>query len=177
MKQTLSSNSKLKNSQNLETPKIFIPYEKGISEQLKRVTNKYGLEVIFRRSLSLKSKLQTNPFKSDSTCGVVYKITCSCCKKYVGETGRTIEERIKEHQADVNNKRSVEKITGLSQHLRESRHTPNWKEVEILAKENNIVKQKFKESVEISQKKKDNLLNKKEESSIWSEIITQIKVN
>ena len=73
--------------------------------------------MIFRRSLSLKSKLQTNSFKSDSTCGVVYKKTCSCCKKYVGETGRTIEERIKKHQADVNNKRSVEKITGLSQHL------------------------------------------------------------
>ena len=181
IEQTLSFNSRSKNNQNLEAPKLFIPYEKEISEQLKRVANKYGLEVIFRRSLSLKSKLQTNPFKTDSTCGVVYKITCSCCKKYVGETGRTIEERIKEHQADVNNKRSVEKITGLSQHLRESRHTPNWKEIEILARENNIVKRKFKESVAISQEKKDKLLNKKEErkviSDIWSAIITQIKVN
>ena len=182
IKQTLSFNSRSKNNQNLEAPKLFIPYEKGISEQLKRVANKYGLEVIFRRSLSLKLKLQTNPFKSDSTCGVVYKITCSCCKKYVEETGRTIEERIKEHQADVNNKRSVEKkIAGLSQHLRESRHTPNCKEIEILARENNIVKRKFKESVAISQEKKDNLLNKKEErkvtSDIWSAIITQIKVN
>ena len=36
-------------------------------------------------------------------------------------------------------------------------------EVEILAKENNIVKQKFKESVAITQEKKGNLLNKKEE--------------
>ena len=65
----------------------------------------------------------------------LYKLTYSRCKKYFGETGRTIEERIKEHQADVNNEKSVEEITGLSQHLRESRHTPNWKEVEILAKE------------------------------------------
>ena len=60
---------------------------------------------------------------------------------------------------------------------RESRHKPNWNEVEILAKENNIVKQKFKESVEISEEKKDSLLNKNEESNIWTEIITQIKVN
>ena len=64
--------------------------------------------MIFTRSLSLKSKLQTNPFKSDSACGVVCKVTCSCCKKYFGETGKTIEERIKEHQADVNNEKSVE---------------------------------------------------------------------
>ena len=177
----MSFNSKSKNSQNLEAPKPFIPYDKGISEQLKRVATKYGLKVIFTRSLSLKSKLLTKPFKSGSACGVVHKVTCSCCKKYIGETRRTIEERIKEHQADVNNEKSLQKITGLSQHLRESRHTPNWKEVEILTKENNTVKRKFEESVAISQEKKDNLLNKKEKrkviSDIWSAIITQINVN
>ena len=136
--------------------------------------------MIFTGSLSLKSKLRTNPFKNDTACGVVYKVTCSCRKKYFGETGRTMEERIKENQADVNNEKSVEKITGLSEHLRESRHTPNWKEVEILAKENNIFKRKFKESVAISQEKKDNVYNKKEErkviSDTWSTIITQTKV-
>ena len=41
--------------------------------------------------------------------------TCSFNKKYFGEMGRTIEERIKEHQADVNNEKSVQKITGLLQ--------------------------------------------------------------
>ena len=70
IKQTLSFNSRSKNNQNLEAPKLFIPYEKGISEQLKRIANKYGLEVIFMRSLSTKSKLRTNPFKGDSACGV-----------------------------------------------------------------------------------------------------------
>ena len=44
IKQTLSSNSKSKNSQNLEAAKPFIPYETGISEQHRRVANKYGLE-------------------------------------------------------------------------------------------------------------------------------------
>ena len=99
IKQTLPSNSKSKNSQNLEGPKLFMPYEKGISEQLKRVADKYGLGVIFTRSLSLKSDLLTNPFRSGIACRFVYKKTCSCCKKYFGETGRTIEERIKEHEA------------------------------------------------------------------------------
>ena len=70
IKQTLSFNSRSKNNQKFEAPKHFIPYEKGISEQLKRIANKYGLEVIFMRSLSTKSKLRTNPFKGDSACGV-----------------------------------------------------------------------------------------------------------
>ena len=88
---------------------------------------------------------------------------------------------IKKHQADVNNQKSVEKITGLSQHFRESRHTPIWKNVEIIAKENNIVKGKFKENVGIGQERKGNLLNKKEErkviNDIWSAIIAQTRVN
>ena len=62
-------------------------------------------------------------------------------QKYVGATGRK-RRRIKEHQTDVNKEKSVLKITGLSQHLRESRHTLGV--IEILAKENNTVKQKFK---------------------------------
>ena len=181
IKRTLSYQNKVKSNDDIVKPKLFIPYEKGISEQLKRISNKYGLDVVFTRSLSLKSKIPTNPFKTCKICGIVYKVTCSCYKKYIGETGRTLEERIKEHKADVNNGKSVEKITGLSKHLRESGHTPNWEQTEILIKEQNLVKRKFKESVAITQEEKDNLLNKKEErkviSDVWSAIFTQIKLN
>ena len=48
-----SSTSKSKKSQILEKPKLFIPYEKEIPEQLKRAAKRYGLELIFTRSLSL----------------------------------------------------------------------------------------------------------------------------
>ena len=85
------------------------------------------MEGIVTRSLSLSSKLLTNPFKTGSACAVVYKATFSCCKKFFGETGTAIEERIKEDQEDVNNDKGIANLTGLSQHLRESRHTPNWK--------------------------------------------------
>ena len=54
-------------------------------------------------------------------------------------------------------KRVKKKQTGLSLHLRKSRHTPNLEEAEILAREINIVKRKFKKSVAITQQKMDNL--------------------
>ena len=180
IKRTLLYQNKIKNTDPIEKPKLFMPYEKGISEKLKRVAYKYGLEVIFTKSLSLKSKVPTTPFKNCKLCGIVYKIACSCSKKYIGETGRTLEERIREHQKDVNNGKSIEKITGLSKHLRESGHTPNWEQTEIVTKENNLVKRKFKESVAITQEDRFNLLNKKEErkviSDVWSAIFTQIKL-
>ena len=103
--------------------------------------------MIFTRSLSLESKLPTNPFKSCSIwVKVVYKVACCCYKKYIGETGRTIEERIKEHQTNIKNEKSLQK-KGLSQPLRESEHTTKWEEAEILAKENNILKRKLKKNV------------------------------
>ena len=40
---------------------------------------------------------------------MVYKVACTYCKKYFGETGRTMPESINEHQADINNEKSVEK--------------------------------------------------------------------
>ena len=46
----------------------------------------------------------------------------------------------------------------------------NWKEIEILAIGNNIVKQKFKEIVSISQEKNSNLLNKNEGRKVTSDI-------
>ena len=40
IKRAVSSNSKSKDGQNLETLELFLPYEKGIAEQLKCVANR-----------------------------------------------------------------------------------------------------------------------------------------
>ena len=58
-------------------------------------------------------------------------------------------------------------MTGLSQHLRESRHTPNWEDIEILAKENNIVKRKLKESCNYAWDKRQPMEQKGGESYKW----------
>ena len=91
---------------------------------------------------------------------MLYKVTCSYLRKYIGETGRTLEKRMRKHQKDVSNKKILVKITGLSQHLRDTRHTPDGKEVEILAKENNIRKRQFKGSAAITRENKDSLFKK-----------------
>ena len=33
--------------------------------------------------------------------GVVYRIPCGCGKVYIGETGRPMQDRIKEHDRDI----------------------------------------------------------------------------
>ena len=41
------------------------------------------------------------------TAGIVYQIDCKDCDKaYIGETGKTLEERLNQHQAAIRNKNS-----------------------------------------------------------------------
>ena len=52
----LLNNKKTQKKEKFETPKLFMSYEKWSSEQVKPIVNRYGIEVIFRRNLSLKSR-------------------------------------------------------------------------------------------------------------------------
>ena len=54
------------------------------------------------------------------------------CSQYVGETGRSLETRMDEHRQDAEGE--VEKISGLSEHLRQTMHKANFDDVEILNK-------------------------------------------
>ena len=80
-----------------------LPYVKELSEALRRCLQQQGIWTVFRSDTTLRSHLvrpkdTVDPAKQD---GVVYKIPCECGKVYIGETGRSIHERIKEHDRDI----------------------------------------------------------------------------
>ena len=92
-----------------------------LKKKVEKIAKKYKLKikVVERRGRTVKSMLQkSDPFKklecSETDCvicregmdidcrrrGIVYEIECKeegCNKKYIGQTGRSIYERIKEH--------------------------------------------------------------------------------
>ncbi|MCB1073870.1 MAG: GIY-YIG nuclease family protein, partial [Chlamydiia bacterium] len=165
--------------------KMFMPYEKGISEKIKRVAKKSRIEVIFTKGKTLQTKLTNNNSKSDilDTTGVVYMAGCKeeCDMKYIGQTGRKLKTRLKEHVSKAKNYKNGAatanpevKISGLSQHLYTAKHTLDWDNVEILTKDNNFRSRSIKEAIHISTSK-HKLMNKREErteiSSIWKSIL------
>ena len=87
--------------------------------------------------------------------GVVYKITCSCGKMYIGETGRCLKTRISEHM-----KTSGTNITEVGQHLADN---PTWsmsfEDVQVLAHENKMRKRRILESLYIQDYNHTNILN------------------
>ena len=67
------------------------------------------------KTLGNALKVKTNnDVETQDMSGVVYKVNCKDCDKYyIGETGRTIEMRMKEHKQGANGEQ--EKVSGLSQ--------------------------------------------------------------
>ena len=74
-----------------------LPYVHGVSEPLRRFLEQQGIHTLFKSETTLRShvvrpKDTIDPAKQD---GVVYRIPCECGKVYIGETGRSMHERIK----------------------------------------------------------------------------------
>jgi len=91
---------------NLNLPR-FYPTKKGVSEVLRRCLQQQGIRTVLKSDTTLRSHLvrpkdALEPTKQD---GVVYKIPGDCGKVYIGETGRAMQDRIKEHDSSYANLR------------------------------------------------------------------------
>ena len=54
-------------------------------------------------------------------------------------------------------------MTGLSQHMKTTGHSPAWDDVRTIYRECNWKKRKFKEEARITSQNKEQLMNKKDE--------------
>ena len=98
---TLQSHNSEHKSKELEPLKMFIPYEKGVAEKLKRLASKYGFTTVFTKTKDSRGQIQAKQKNKMETSGVVYEVDSNnCLKKYTGEVGRKLKERIKVHKND-----------------------------------------------------------------------------
>ena len=106
-----------------------LPYIKGVSKSLHRCLQQQGVRTVFKSVTTLRSHLvrQKDTLEPTKQDGVVYKIPCECGKVYIGETGRAMQDRIKEHDRDIRLYTSA-----VSEHANETGHLPIWKEVKFI---------------------------------------------
>ena len=101
--------------------------------------------------------------KQEKQSGVIYKIPCQTCEKvYIGETGRALEERLKEHKTDVA-KNSRQQFTrtarkqsegefnksAITDHCNKENHVINWENTRIIGREDHTQARRIKEAIEI----------------------------
>ncbi|KAL9983199.1 hypothetical protein ACROYT_G005337 [Oculina patagonica] len=91
-----------------------LPYFKGLSEQLRRCLQQQGVRAVFKSETTLRSHLVRPKDAVDSTKqdGVVY----------IGETGRPMQDRIKEHDRDIRLART--QTSAVAEHTNNTGHYP-----------------------------------------------------
>ena len=80
-----------------------MPYIKEVPEPFRRHLQQQEIRTVFKSDITLRSRLvrQKDPADPNKQDDVVYKIRCTCGKVYIGETGRSMQERMKEHDSGI----------------------------------------------------------------------------
>ncbi|KAL9977406.1 hypothetical protein ACROYT_G014803 [Oculina patagonica] len=126
-----------------------LPYVKGLSEQLRRCLRKQGVRAVFKSETTLRSQLVRPKDAVDSTKqdGVVYRIPCECGKVYIGETGRPMQDRIKEHDRDIRLART--QTSAVAEHTNNTGHYPLWNKVKFIDRDSHWYTSRVKEAIHI----------------------------
>ena len=75
---------------------MFISYEKGVAEKLKRVASKYVFTTVFTKTKELRGQIRTKQKDEMETSGVVYEEDCNnSLKKNTGRKKYKLERKNK----------------------------------------------------------------------------------
>ncbi|CAN7999537.1 unnamed protein product, partial [Ixodes pacificus] len=113
---TLRGNNKPKEKDPVKKPMVVMPYIHKFSHRLKKIAETHEIKVVLSAPFKLKGLCKkVNKEEGDtsgqSKCGVkhknqfvecvegvVYKIPLTCGNSYIGQTGRCLNDRLREHQ-------------------------------------------------------------------------------
>ena len=113
---TLIGKCKIKEKIMDKRPMVVLPYIHNFSHRIKKIAEKHDIRVALSAPFKLKGLCKNvnqleDTAKRKSSCqvkhkrklvecaeGVVYKIPLTCGKSYIGQTGRCLNERLREHK-------------------------------------------------------------------------------
>ena len=135
------------------TGHITLSYVPKVSENLRRIFGKYGVQVHFKPANTLRQVLvrPKDPTPPKERCGPVYLIKCEggdndpCEAAYIGETERTLKARIMEHR------RPSCTSSEVSQHIHRYHigHSFDMDNVKILDQDPDWFRRGVKEAIQI----------------------------
>ena len=122
---------------------VTIPYVKGLSEAFSRILKTYRICAAVRPHTVLRSMLvhPKDKISDEEKPEVVYKIPCKNCERvYVGETGRPLAARVKEHRKEVDSItgifiRTVCNKSAITDHACNENHVIDWENAKVIDRE------------------------------------------
>ena len=122
---------------------IVIPYTQGLSESIKKICSRYGIQTYFKGSNTIRNLLVSPKDKDPmvNQSGAIYWFQCgdlSCDDEYIGETSRTIGKRYKEHLKDP---------SPIHQHSNHTGHPTSHNNFQTIGRERHSLARNIKESI------------------------------
>ena len=120
-----------------------------MTEKLHRIYKKHNIMLCSKPGRTIRQALVApkDPVDMLDKCGVIYNIECgSCSENYIGETGRSLKVRLKEHQKSA---RDGDYKSALSQHQLETGHQIDFDSLSVVQLVANLKHRKVPESIQI----------------------------
>ena len=139
--------------------KIFLPYVKGVSERIEKVCRQLNIHTVFKSNGTLRQSLMRvkNRRPVEARRGVVYEVPCRDCNcRYIGETGRSLQERLKEHRYAV---QTANMNNGIAAHAWNQQHQVDWDGAEVKMCKQHLWKRKVLEAICIKETRENNNLD------------------
>ena len=122
--------TKAKDEESTNT-KIFLPYVKGVSERIEKVCHQLNVKTVFKLNGTLRQTLMRvkNKRPEELRRDVVYEVPCHDWNKtYIGETGRSLQEWLKEHRYVV---KAANMNNGIAAHAWIHQHQVDWNSARV----------------------------------------------
>ena len=172
MKLKIDASKTRQNNRNIQTKTkvhITVPYEEGLSETIKNIGKKYGIEVHFKSGKTLKDELVAPKDKDHITnkSGIIHRFKCDrleCDEEYIGETARTFGERLKEH---------LKAPSPISDHSTISGHNANINNFSIVVRGEHNLSRLIKESmfIRVNNPSLNKIIGKYHLPHVWDEVL------
>ena len=131
------------NNNHTNSKTIVLPYHENFLD-IKKPLKILGVRIAFSYS-TIKNKLICNAPKGE---GGVYKIECKDCSSvYIGQTGKTLEKRVKQHKYSV---RTGQSNNAIFNHIFNNDHRMNWDCAKFIFKTKNFIERNVIQSAIIS---------------------------
>ena len=125
------SADKIEEEEESKPKVLYLPYVRGVSERIERRCRNLGVRTVFKSHNTLRQTLMNVKSRTPKECkrGAVYEIPCADCDSvYIGETGRSLKDRIKEHKYAVSR---GDMKNGVAAHAWSSQHKVDWSSAKV----------------------------------------------
>jgi hypothetical protein len=125
----------------------MLPYQHCTTNKISRLLAKHNIKTIHIPARTSIHMLGSVKDKLGLKVPGIYRIPCECSKVYIGQTGRTIETRCKEHMRHIHPGHPDK--SAVAEHSIEAGHNIDFNNIMILEKVTVYMDHLVKEAVEI----------------------------